>query len=309
MVINDPLPAGTSYVANSTLASGFGVIKNFADNFNPNGFNGSDGTDAWTGPWTEVGGEGDGFNAGTLLVTGNAMRIGDNSFNGTQEGLRREASLLITGGTSCTATLAFDVRHNGLDAGESVAVAISGNGGGSFTPLETFTSAIGGSFVARSYDVTAQIASNTVVQFLTNGSLETGEYLEVDNVSLTNTCLGGGFKDNVAGGANADLISGVPPTLVQAGDGLTLAPGASVTVTFNVNVTTAGAITNIATATSAEDPHPAEGYVRNVALTRASLAGLRINGGVVEFATSWQRGTAGFNLYSCLLYTSPSPRD
>lgn len=295
VVVNDPLPAGTTYVANSTLATGFSQTKTFADAFNTNNvYTGSTGTDAWAGPWLEVN-EADGAGAGSERVTNNALRVGDGDV-AAGEGVTRQANLAISGGTSCAATLAFDFRQIGLDANETVAVAISGNGGTSFTTLETFTNASPAVFTARSYNVTVQIAANTVVRFFSNGNLDAGEYLEIDNVALTNTCRVS--KDNVAGGANPDLLSGVPATLVQAGDGLSIAPGASITVIFQVTVTAAGPIVNTATATSAQDPDPALGYVRDVALTRASIAGLRVGGGVIEFATSGQRGTAGFNLYS-----------
>ncbi|MBX7185463.1 MAG: DUF11 domain-containing protein, partial [Vicinamibacteria bacterium] len=297
VTVNDAVPAGTAYVANSTLATGTTVTRYFADNFDTNNsYAGSNGTHAWTGNWLEIN-EADGAGAGSERVTGNALRVGDNDANATGEGVSREASLAVGGGSSCAATLDFNVREIGLDAGESVAVSISSTGaGGPFTTLETFTTALGGAFVPRSYNVTAYIATNTVIRFFSNGALEGGEYLEVDNVALTNTCIGP--KDNIPGGVNADLLSGVPSTLVQAGDNLTLAPGASATVTFQVTVTVAGPILNVATATSAEDPDPAEGSVRDVAFTRASIAGLRVSAGRVEFATAWQHGTAGFNLYA-----------
>ncbi len=295
VVVNDALPAGTSYVANSTAVTGVTVTKNFADAFNTNNvYTGSTGTDAWAGPWIEIN-EADGAGAGSERVTNNALRVGD-ADAAAGEGVTRQANLAITGGTSCAATLAFDFRRVNFGAGESVAVAVSGNGGTSFTTLETFTGTAPTVFTARSYDVTALVATNTVVRFLSNGALDAGDYLEVDNVSLTNTCLG--TKDNIAGGTFQDLTSGVPSTLVQAADNVSLAPGASITVTFQVTVNTAGPVVNIATATSAQDADPAQGYVRDVALTRASIAGLRVGGGLVEFATSWQRGTAGFNLYA-----------
>ncbi len=305
VVVNDPLPAGTTYVANSTLATGFSQSKTFADAFNTNNvYTGSTGTDAWAGPWLEVN-EADGAGAGSERVTNNALRVGDGDV-AAGEGVTRQANLAISGGASCAATLAFDFRQIGLDANETVAVAISGNGGTSFTTLETFTNASPAVFTARSYNVTAQIAANTVVRFFSNGNLDAGEYLEIDNVALTNTCQVS--KDNVAGGANPDLLSGIPATLVQAGDGLSIAPGASITVTFQVTVAAAGPIVNTATATSAQDPDPALGSVRDVALTRASIAGLRVGGGVIEFATSGQRGTAGFNLYSANSPQRRAPR-
>ncbi len=296
VVVNDPVPAETTYVANSTVATGFSVTKTFADAFDTNNvYTGSTGANAWAGDWLEVN-EADGAGGGSERVTNNALRVGDNDAV-TGEGVTREADLAISGGTSCAATLGFDVRERSLDAGETIAVSISSTGaGGPFTTLETFTSALGGTFVARSYNVTAHIAANTVIRFFSNGAVDNNEYLEVDNVSLTNTCLGP--KDNIPGGVNADLVSGVPPTLVQAGDALTLAPGASMTITFGVTVSVSGPILNTATATSAQDPDPAVGSVRDVAFTRASIAGVRVGSGRVEFATKWQRGTAGFNLYA-----------
>lgn len=207
VVVNDVVPAGTTYVANSTLATGFSVSKNFADDFNPNGYSGSDGTHPWTGDWIELN-EVDGFSAGTTSVQGGALRVGSQD-DPLGEGTYRMANLAIVGGTSCAATLAFNVRENGLDALEAVNVSISSTGfAGPYTTLEIFTTTLGGTFVPRSYNVTAHIASNTVIRFFSNGLLENNEYLEVDDVSLTNTCTGP--KDNIAGGVNADLLSGVP---------------------------------------------------------------------------------------------------
>jgi uncharacterized repeat protein (TIGR01451 family) len=293
VVINDPVPAGTTYVANSTVASGFAQTKTFADNFSSASYARQDGTDNWSANWLE-GNEGDGPSAGDIRVESGYMRISANN-----KSLSRTANLAITGGAGCAATLNFDRRRNSLDnVNDSVTVSISGDGGASFTTLATFAGPTNdGAFVAESFNVTAFATANTLVRFQSSATLGGGDEVRFDNVQLQNTCSGG-VKDNIAGGANPDLVSGVPPTLVQAADALSIAPGASITVTFRVTVTTAGPIENIATATSAQDPDPAEGRVRDVALTRASLAGLRIGGGVVEFATSWQRGTAGFNLYS-----------
>ena len=297
VVINDPLPAGTTYVANSTVATGFSQTRTFADNFNPNGsFTGSDGPNAWTGNWVEIG-ETDGAAAGDIQVTGNYLRVQDDDDGG--EGASREASLAIPGGTSCAATLSFQSQRVGLDGATDFATAAISSTGptGPFTTLATFAGPTNdGAFVANSIDVTAHISATTVIRFLGSATLGESDEIRFANVSLTNTCLAS--KDNVVGGTNPDLLSGVPPTLVQAGDALSIAPGASITATFSVTVSAAGPIVNTATATSAQDPHPAQGSVRDVALTRASLAGLRVGGGLVEFATSWQRGTAGFNLYA-----------
>lgn len=304
VVVNDPVPAGTTYVAQSTSATGFPVTpassKTFLDQFNATSYAGTNGATLWIPLWTEIN-EADGPGAGDEVVTGGYLRVRDNDGGG--EGVYRLADLAIAGGSGCTATLSFDRRRVGLDnANDFVTVAISGSGaGGPFTTLDTFAGpGNDGAFVSESYNLAASdVTATTVVRFLGSPNLGNNDEVRFDNVQLQNSCPAStGAKDNIPGGANPDLLSGVPATLVQAGDGLSLAPGASSTVTFSVTVNVAGPILNIATAVSAQDPDPAEGYVRDVALTRASLAGLRIGSGTVEFATSWQRGTAGFNLYA-----------
>jgi len=293
VVVNDALPAGTSYVANSTVAV-FSGGKNFADNFDTNGsYAGSNGTDAWSTNWVEVG-EADGAAAGDIRVTGNYLRIQNGA-----KGARREANLAIAGSSGCTATLSFLSQRVGLNApSDRVLVAVSTAGAaGPFTTVAIIAGPTNdAAFVANSVDVSAFISATTVIRFQGSPSLGGSEQIRLDNVSLTNSCTV--TKDNVAGLPNPDLVSGIPSTLVVAGDGAAILPGGTMTVTFRVNVTTAGPIVNIATATSSQDSDPALGYVRDVALTRASIAGLRVGGGLIEFATAWQRGTSGFNLYA-----------
>ena len=305
VVVNDPLPAGTTYLAQSTAATGFPITpaasKTFRDEFNTAGsYAGSNGATFWGPDWTEIN-EGDGAGGGDEIVAGGSLRVQDNDGGG--EGVSRQADLLIAGGSGCAATLSFSRQRVGLDdANDFVTVAISPDGTpGSFTTLDTFAG--GGSdvaFVSESYALaTADVTATTVVRFLGSPNLGNNDRVLFDNVQLQNSCPAGtGTKDNIPGGVNADLLSGVPPTLVQAGDALSIPAAGSITVTFSVTVTAAGPIENTATATSTQDTDPAQGYVRDVALTRASLAGLRVGEGLVEFATSWQRGTAGFNLYS-----------
>jgi len=309
VVVNDPVPAGTTYVANSTVATGFPITpaasKTFADTFNTVSYSREDGPDNWTGIWLEISDDNDpgGGDVRVINAAGpDYLRLRNNGAN-TPSGVTRVANLAIGGAAGCVASLTFDYQRQNLDNAQDFAtVAISSTGaGGPFTPLATYGTTNDAGFQAAAFDVTAYISANTAVRFQGSGNpaMNGTDEVRFDNVQLQNACPAGtGVKDNIAGGVNADLLSGVPPTLVQAGDNLSLAPGASRTVTFRVTVTAAGAIVNVATATSAEDPHPAQGSVRDVAITRASISGIRVGSGVVEFATSWQRGTRGFNLYS-----------
>jgi len=296
IVVNDPVPAGTTYVANSTLATG---TVTFLDQFTAAAYNGNNAR-AFLTNWTETGDEG-------TAVGGNVQAfadLGDNSlrFNGgggtAGDSIERQTNL-----AGCTsASLTYESRRVGLDNNEDILVEVDADGVGAYTLLATIAGANGGGGVTDPAYVPsatlaiplAQISSATRIRFRSAGFNNAGEFAFFDNIQIQAAC----GIDNIPAGIRPDLVSGAAPNLVATGDGFVLAPSASMTVTFQVTVTAAGAIQNVATATSTEDPHPAQGSVRDVAITRATISGIRAGSGVVEFATSWQRGTRGFNLYS-----------
>lgn len=297
IVVNDPVPAGTTYVATSTLATG---TVAFRDEFTAVAYNGNNAR-AFNGPWAETGDGGGGAGGGNMQVVAD---LGDNSlrFNGgggtNGDLIERQANLL-----GCTsASLTYESRRVGLDNNEDIVVEVDGDGVAPYTVLATIAGANGGGGVTDGAYVPsatliiplAQISAATRIRFRSTGFNDAAEFAFFDNIQIQAAC----GIDNIPAGIRPDLVSGVAPNLVAAADGFVLAPGASMTVTFRVTVTAAGAIQNVATATSAEDPHPAQGSVRDVAITRAAISGIRVGSGVVEFATSWQRGTRGFNLYS-----------
>lgn len=299
IVVDDPVPAGTTYVANSTLASGTVV---FRDEFTAAAYNGNNAR-AFLTNWAETNDDGSAAGGNIRVVAD----LGDNSlrFNGggggstANDSIERQANLL-----GCTsASLTYESRRVGLDNNEDILVEVDADGAGAYTLLATIAGANGGGGVTDGAYVPsatlniplAQISATTRIRFRNvNGFNNGGEFAFFDNIQIQAAC----GIDNIPAGIRPDLVSGVAPNLVAAGDGFVLDPGASMTVTFQVTVTAAGAIVNVATATSAEDPHPAQGSVRDVAITRAAISGIRVGSGVVEFATSWQRGTRGFNLYS-----------
>ncbi len=306
LVMNDPLPAGTTYVANSTLATG---TVAFLDQFTAAAYNLNDARPFLTS-WVETGDDGT-AGGGNIQVVGD---LGDNSlrFNGgggtANDSVERQANLV-----GCTsASLTYESRRVGLDNNEDILVEADADGAGAYALLATILGVSGGGGVTDAAYVPsatltipfAQISNATRIRFRSAGFSGGGEFAFFDNIRIQAACA----IDNIAGGVRPDLASGVPSTLVTAADGFVLDPSVSMTVTFRVTVTAAGAIANIATATSTQDTDPAQGSVRDVALTQASLAGLRISGGLVEFATSWQRGTAGFNLYSADTRLRRAPR-
>ena len=81
-------------------------------------------------------------------------------------GLSREADL--TGTT--TATLTFSYKRGRVDVPPdpgSITLAVSSNGGASWTDLQTYVmNAEDGSQVPQSFDITSYIASNTQIRFI-----------------------------------------------------------------------------------------------------------------------------------------------
>ena len=110
------------------------------------------------------------------------------------------------------------------------------------------------------------MSTNTRVRFANEGTCNVnwgnGEYAYFDNVQITaSTPATTVVLDNIPGGANPDLLNGIPPNLVIAGDGFTLDPSQSMTVTFQVMVNDPiaagiGSIDNSASVISVQQPDP-----------------------------------------------------
>jgi hypothetical protein len=120
------------------------------------------------------------------------------------------------------AELHFEYRRDGLDdAGDYVAVEVSGNGGGSWTELGRFQGP--GTDVDTSlvlYEISSYIAGNTAVRFISSSTLGMQDRLYFDNVHLSvvasggdggdDILLGGDGDDSLTGGGGSDVCTGGP---------------------------------------------------------------------------------------------------
>ncbi|MCP4334975.1 MAG: hypothetical protein GY785_20160, partial [Gammaproteobacteria bacterium] len=163
------------------------------DDFNTSSFNNNDGTLNWAGPWLEVDGAGAGPTSGNVLITGGELSLDDRPNTGGEPSLEREANLF----DFTSATLSFGFRTtSGVEAGDpdSVVIEVSGNGGTTWTVLETFDSFDGINSGSRSYDISAFIATNTRIRFRVN-NLYGGpnEKFLVDYVEIALEGEGGGI--------------------------------------------------------------------------------------------------------------------
>jgi len=175
---NTTAPTGAD---NAWLTFYSGTGNNVQDNFGANAYNNNDGNNNWSGNWTESDGGGGGATGGAIRVINGELRLQD-GVNGTPS-IERQADLLGTPGLNLTAAyLSFDYRtSNNLEDSDQISVEVSGNGGGSWVTLETFSNDSNGS---RTYDISAFIANNTRVRFLLVSNFTGTEFFFVDNVQI-----------------------------------------------------------------------------------------------------------------------------
>lgn len=185
-----------------------GTSGNYQDQFASQAYNLTTGSLSWAGnSWTEENDDGS-ATAGTIYInSGSAhLRLRENSV--ANDAIRRQANL--SGYT--TATLSFAIDGNSIDSTDDISVEISSNGGSSYTELERFNGDPGA--VTRSYDISAYIATNTVVRFIIRDPLETGtgdgDYWQIDNVNIA--VSSGDITVNIdrPGGANPDATLTIP---------------------------------------------------------------------------------------------------
>lgn len=151
------------------------------DNFGTAAYTNNDGNNNWSGAWAESDGGGGGATGGAIQITGGELRLQDD-VSGTPS-IQREADLLGTPGLNLTtAFLTFTYRtSNNLEDSDEIRVEISGNGGTTWTTLETFFNDSSGS---RTYNITTSIANNTRVRFILEGGYTGSEFFFVDNLEI-----------------------------------------------------------------------------------------------------------------------------
>lgn len=239
--VGDVLPAGLTYVPGSAVITGphtTNVIHR--DEFLSRSYANNDGTADWSGDWVES--EGDGPTAGNVQVLFDNQGVVTYMLRiqGASLSMIRQANL----GGATNATLSFDYRRDGLDdANDYVAVQVSSSGtGGPWTELGRVAgAATDAAYLSTNYNVTAHIATNTAIRFLSSGTLAVGDIVWLDDVQLS------AWKrvTNSLGGS-------APPTVMS---GFDLYTGEVIQVSFDVMVddpTTVTQILNTASVTTVQ---------------------------------------------------------
>ena len=192
--LSDPLPAGTSYVANSTVATG-PRQKFVNDVFNQLLYSNNDGTEDWKADWVENDTGGVGPTAGNVQVINGELRL-------TINGSDAARSVDLTDYAGGFAALRFEFRTGlGVDAADAAVVEASASAGGPFTILETFTGITGASSGNRIYDISSYISNDTTIRFsITGGYGGTNEYFYTDKVEVRAVGASMTANDNFSSG-------------------------------------------------------------------------------------------------------------
>ena len=253
VVVTDPLPAGTTYVAESTSATWLESTS-----MTPATEDWESTTGAWVGgsgpwlntAWTEIG-ETNGANSGdTRVIThfgDRSGRVRDNDNGG--EGFERSIDL----SSFSTATLDYDYFRDidDNDSTEYVTVEVRPNGG-TFTELARYEFFQDTTYQSETLDLTPFISGNTTIRFISSTGLDGDQFVLFDDIEVNASSSSLVTRTNVATDPTP-LDDGVPTNLITTGDGINLQPGETLTITYSVFVDEPNAaddVVNIATASS-----------------------------------------------------------
>ncbi len=270
-----------SFDAPLVSTGGFGSYT-YRDEFTAMSYSSNNGTQNWNA-WTEIG-ESDGTGSGRARVVsssycaaGSCLRIGAIGASLTDRGVYRMADL--SGATAATLTFSYR-RYISDNTGGNVSVAISGDGGITWTTLATYSLTSGDSGqVQQSFNITAYANSNTRVRFLGSGT--TDGYLYVDNLQIEYA-----IASKFTAAVRADQLwanlkgQGVTVAVVDGGIAshadLQTADGSSsriIAATNQISSSLIIAATNQADAASASDGHGHGTHVAGIVGGNGSLSG------------------------------------
>jgi len=252
--ISDGLPDGTFWVTNSTRVHVPGFFQgSFLDEFTTDEeFSGNDGPLLWEGNWNEVN-ESDGAGAGDIQVTADGGAPSEVYMLQIQNSLLA-AERMANLGSYTNALLAFDYRRESLeDSSDFVAIDASGDGGNTWTELDRFAGAATDvAYISTNYDITAFIASNTMIRFRSSSALSSLDRVWFDNVEIA------------AQGTGVTNRGGPPPTLVDLYD---IDSNDTIIVNFDVTILesiTSSQVVNRASVTSVQSTEPRSAAVTNI---------------------------------------------
>lgn len=250
VAIYDPLPPGISYLA-GTASVQITPPSNARDEFETVSYANNDGSYLFAADWVEEDEAGsNGEIDGNVRVTGGQLRM---TVEGSVVTRQLDTSSMI-GDLNFT----FDyATSSGVDTSDRVRIFVSADGT-NFQRLQTITNISGVSTGSGIHDITAYKSATTYIRFTIDRYYGgTNEYFYVDNVDIT------------AGPPAGGIAANPPPGFVSGGDGYSLAPGQTLTLTYDVQVddplaTGIDTIINTAYVSADQFPQPIQQSVTNI---------------------------------------------
>ncbi len=246
LVINDPIPAGVTYEADSS-SIGYTIFEASAvDSFQSPSYNLNDGALAWSGPWQETG--------ETTSPTDGRMRIvfdptGAQGYALVMQGGEATRAIHrtvdLSGATHATLSLKYRRQSFGEDGAVRIQVTDAG-AEGPWIDLDTISGA--GSdpeYQSLHFDISDWQGEQTGIRFLMDQPMSNSEYLWIDDVEIA-----------VSGAVQVQIPAEPAPLWIND---FTLEPNALLTLTFAVRVDESPAvndIVNIASVVSDRQPVP-----------------------------------------------------
>ncbi len=197
----------------------------FKDTFTTASFSNNEGSLSWSGAWVEYDTAGAGVGSGNVTVgtpVSGYMIFRDSPDTGTQPSAARQVNL----SSFASATLTVDFHIRGVEADDAAVIEVSGNGGTSYTVLETLTGYTGTYISSRTYDISAFKAGNTRIRFRISANYGgDDDFFKVDQVRIDAGCttasVGNRVWKDLDGGGDQDSgepgINGATVQLLDSG--------------------------------------------------------------------------------------------
>jgi hypothetical protein len=158
--------------------------ETFLDQFTTAAYNNTNGTQNWaTNPWTETNDD-NAANAGRILITGGALRVGSASAaTAVDVSIQRSANL----SSFTSGTLSFSILRTRIDAEADDSLVLEIINGSTTTQLAIFSSDNVSNTTAatQSYDISTYLTASTIIRFRVVNSFESNEYFTIDNVQIS----------------------------------------------------------------------------------------------------------------------------
>ncbi|MCA9215240.1 MAG: DUF4347 domain-containing protein, partial [Planctomycetales bacterium] len=215
------------------------LVVTLADQFGTVSYTNSDGTENWTGQWTETSDNGLAA-SGNIRVESGELYL-DNQDGGDLESITRAFDL--SGATS--ATLSFDYGGYAFSGTDSFAIAVSDDGGAGWTQLEqiSFVNDPGTNFSgSRSFELGSfvSLTSSMVVRFeITSGFAGPSQHVTFDNIQVSFAATGGATAFSTASASSSLTVNPVNDNPVITSNG----SGSSASINVAENTTTVTTVT------------------------------------------------------------------